>query len=118
MADPRAELAKALGLDLDATGLLGNVRSKRCVLELCLTLNTQMVRTVIVLRGALKDSVYIDEVVTCNKIVKMEADAQGVVRRVWEALLLPAESMILTVEVYLALCNKTAQRSRDENCLY
>lgn len=28
-ADPRAELAKALGVDFDATGLLGNVRSKR-----------------------------------------------------------------------------------------
>ena len=30
VADPRAELAKALGVDFDATGLLGNVRSKRC----------------------------------------------------------------------------------------
>ena len=34
LADPHAELAKALGVDFDATGLLGNVRSKRCVQEI------------------------------------------------------------------------------------
>jgi len=29
LADPRAELAKALGLDVDTTGIFGNVRTKR-----------------------------------------------------------------------------------------
>lgn len=30
LADPQAELAKALGVDFDATPVLGSVRSKRC----------------------------------------------------------------------------------------
>jgi len=29
LADPVAELAKSLGVELDAVGLLGNIRSKR-----------------------------------------------------------------------------------------
>ncbi len=33
LADPQAELAKALGVDFDASGMLGNVRSKRCALS-------------------------------------------------------------------------------------
>ena len=33
LADPQAELAKALGVDFDASGMLGNVRSKRYALS-------------------------------------------------------------------------------------
>ncbi len=32
LADPQAELAKALGVDFDATPVLGSVRSKRCAI--------------------------------------------------------------------------------------
>ncbi|KAJ1911001.1 Peroxiredoxin-5, mitochondrial [Tieghemiomyces parasiticus] len=34
LADPRAEFVKAMGLDFDATGVLGSVRSKRFVMIL------------------------------------------------------------------------------------
>ena len=33
LADPQAELAKALGVDFDASPVLGSVRSKRCALS-------------------------------------------------------------------------------------